>query len=771
MQRPYSDISGVPTKSAINLAAAHKSGTPPMSPPCFDATPESILLDAKSLIEASNLVQDAIVEAVKPEAATFTNTILPLVHQENKMLHQRQLIEFYSYVSPSEEIMHAARRARDMFAELDTRTSTRHDLYSLIIAVHARFQSLDTESQRLVDTMLSQCTRQGLGMRSEDRVRLQEIDSELRQIGDDYLDDLQRPRYIDLQGRRDGLEGVPQKLLSSLRDTANEPNGCLRLKIVGRTQLFDLLSHLDNHKMREKIYREFTDQHYSNAALLERATVLRSEKAQLLGFNSYAEWSMSSKMERDPKVIERLLSEFSGIVEPSRASIVRKWKHTKQEDLRSAGEPASDQGGFYLWDRPYYTRLMMKRDFAFEAEGLADYFPLEYTVSRMLGIFGHLFGLSFVNMREHTGSHSTTATVADKSMWNEDVILFAVWDSSESSHETTEFSGYLYMDLYARDGKRPGFSDLPIRPVRINAHHPTAQETADLEQGFTSEDGSRFCPSTCLLCDFEKPAKDKPCLLRHEQVVLLFHELGHGIHDIVAKTKFARFHGASTAADFNEAPSQMLENWCWLPTTLGLLGKFHGNLRPEEREVRQLDPYGEMAGNLDTTSRLSDDLMERLANSKRAKDMLQCLALLSISSFELSVNGITSPSEAASQSTTARFHAALETTFGFDIPPSPPPSQAIEAYHFTIDGIYIYLTYATNSREMPRNCHQQLTDNPLHAGHKSTPRTCSTQRSQKIPWTAPKAFGIAKPCSKKGVARTRWLSCRPSSAGDLTQTL
>lgn len=477
MKHSFSHTLGGTTKSATNLTTAHDFGAPPIDPPCFDTTPKSILFNAESLIEVTNLVQDAIVEAVKPEAATFANTILPLVHQENKMLHQRQLIEFYSYVSPSEEIRHAARRARDMFAEFDTRTSTRRDLYSLLADAHSRSESLDTESQRLMETLLSQCARQGLGLRSEDRVRLQEIDSELRQIGDDYLDDLQRPRYIDLQGRRDGLEGVPQKLLSSLidTDTANEPDECLRLKIVGKMQLFDLLSHVENHKLREEIYREFTDQHHSGAALLEKATILRSEKANLLGFTSYAALSMDSKMERDPKVIERLLRDLSGIVEPFKASIVGRWKRMKQKDLWLAGEPESDQVGFHLWDRPYYARLMMERDFAIEAEDLADYFPLEYTISRMLGIFGHLFGLSFVNMREDTGAHSTTATIAGKSTWHEDVILFAVWDSPESSKEKAEFLGYLYMDLYARDGKRPGFADLPIRPVCMVAYRSTPE--------------------------------------------------------------------------------------------------------------------------------------------------------------------------------------------------------------------------------------------------------------------------------------------------------
>lgn len=82
-------------------------------------------------------------------------------------------------------------------------------------------------------------------------------------------------------------------------------------------------------------------------------------------------------------------------------------------------------------------------------------------------------------------------------------------------------------------------------------------------------DGSRIYPSSALICSFPKPTSTKPCLLRHDDVVTLFHELGHGIHDMVSKTLYARFHGSGgTVVDFGEATNQMLENWCWDPSQL-----------------------------------------------------------------------------------------------------------------------------------------------------------------------------------------------------------
>jgi len=218
------------------------------------------------------------------------------------------------------------------------------------------------------------------------------------------------------------------------------------------------------------------------------------------------------------------------------------------------------------------------------------------------------------------------------------------------------------------------------------------QET-DNHQGFIREDGSRSFPSTGLICNFDKPSQSEPCLLPHNHVVLLFHELGHTIHDLVAKTRYASFHSASTASDFNEAPSQMLENWCWLPTVLQTISKHYKSLGPEDREIEQLAWSKVTAEKIDATNSLPKGLIEQLVNSKRARNLLQCLALLSMGLFDGSIDQTVLQGEAADPDTTLLYHETMATVYGFDIPDNPPPAQAMDASHFTVDGIYIYLTY------------------------------------------------------------------------------
>jgi metallopeptidase MepB len=417
----------------------------------------------RDLIDASERLHDTIVRTVDPAAATFKNTVLPIIHEENRLLCERQLVEFLASVSPSEDIRQSARTAKRLFAEFDTRRMIRQDLYGLFSTVNSREEITDVESRQFLDRLQSESSRHGLTARSGRRTRLQEIDRELNTIETEYLHNLQLPENLSICVEGEKLEGVPQRFWNPPGDGQCDNGSNVRLKVAGRMQLLDLLSHVKSHKTREKIYREYVSQHQSNVTLFERAIMLRHEKAQILGYGTYVEWSMTTRMEKNPRRIVKFLQDLLTTVQPAKDSIVEEWRLMKKQDLEELGEP--DDGCFYVWDRPYYTKRMMERKFALNLDTVKDYFPLEHTASCMLGIFGHLFGLRFINTDEITDHYSPVDGTRLPKVWHEDVLLFAVWDSTGSDQKETDFLGYLYMDLYCRPGKRPGFADLPIRPV------------------------------------------------------------------------------------------------------------------------------------------------------------------------------------------------------------------------------------------------------------------------------------------------------------------
>lgn len=450
-------------KESTKLGAIHNALTLPQPPPCFDATSTTILSTTYELIEASERLHDEIVRTVDPTAATFDNTILPIIHEENKLLCERQLIEFLASASPSEEIRQVARTSERLFAEFDARTSTRQDLYDLVFAVNSRAEGIDPESRRLLDRLLSDSSRQGLAATPEQRRRLHEIDAELNEVETEYLRNLQLPEHFDIRVAEKDLEGVPQRFRHAPRDEDDSNDDSVRLKVGGRMQLLDLLSYVKSHKTREKIYCEYVSHHQPNVALFERAIILRHEKARILGYATYTEWSMETRMENDPQNIVTFLQDLLKIVGPAKDCIVEQWRQMEKEDLEAIEEP--DDDNFYVWDRFYYTKRMMEDTFALDSDNVKEYFPLEHTVSCMLGIFGHLFGLCFVNTNGIAQPCPQTDSEERATVWHEDVLLFAVWDHTGRDQEDADFLGYLYMDLYSRPGKRPGFADLPVHPV------------------------------------------------------------------------------------------------------------------------------------------------------------------------------------------------------------------------------------------------------------------------------------------------------------------
>lgn len=176
---------------------------------------------------------------------------------------------------------------------------------------------------------------------------------------------------------------------------------------------------------------------------------------------------------------------------------------------------------------------MLETEFQLNDQKVAEYFPLDHTIGGMLRTFETLFGLEFVEV-----------TDASKNVWHPDTKQFRVYNEKPPSGDAEQqtFVGWLYLDLHPRDGKYGHAANFNLQP------------------GFTGRDGRRRYPATALVCNFSKPTPTKPSLLKHDEVVTLFHELGHGIHDLVAATHYSRFHGTNVVSDFVEAPSQMLES-------------------------------------------------------------------------------------------------------------------------------------------------------------------------------------------------------------------
>jgi len=216
----------------------------------------------------------------------------------------------------------------------------------------------------------------------------------------------------------------------------------------------------------------------------------------------------------------------------------------KKEECERLNLPFDGQ--LYIWDYRYYDRKFVEKNLALDDSVVKEYFPVSVVVPTILKIYQNLLGVRFEEVKG--------------TLWHEDAQMFAVWESDAKNE--TGFVGYCFLDLFPREAKYSHAAVWPLIP------------------GYERADGKRNYPIAAMVANLAKLSPDSPALMRHNDVVTFFHEMGHVFHGLLSKTKFSRFHGTSVARDFVEAPSQMLENWCWEPRVLETMSSHYETGKP-----------------------------------------------------------------------------------------------------------------------------------------------------------------------------------------------
>ncbi|KAF2684460.1 zincin [Lentithecium fluviatile CBS 122367] len=585
---------------------------PPQLPPRFTATPASLVDDTKRLIERSRKVQDDIVASVKPEQANFENVVLPVARDDNKMAIESHIIGFYQAVSTDKALRDASTEAEKLLDDFGIESSMREDVFNLLDAVLKKKESLQPESQRLLEKDHKSYIRNGLSIPAGGkRDRFKEIKKRLSEISIKFQKNLNEEQG-GLWFTPEQLDGVPEDLVSSLKkgDSENEGKVWLTFKYP---DLFPTLKYATHAETRKQVFIANENKCNDNVPLFREAILLRDEAARLLGYNNHAEFRIEDKMAKLPKTVDDFLGDLRTRLAPGGKQEIAKLLELKQQDLKDRGVNDGTEEKYFLWDHRYYDRLLLEKEYSLDHQIIAEYFPLQTTIQGMLKIFEELFGLVFVEIVGEDRAELADGGKASDIVWHEDVQVFSVWDDEG---EGSGFVGYLYLDLFPRDGKYGHAANFNLQP------------------GYIDENGKRRYPATALVCNFSKPTPKKPSLLKHDEVVTLFHELGHGIHDLVSRTTYSRFHGTNTVRDFVEAPSQMLENWCWTPSQLRSLSHHYSYLSSDYEAA-----YKESSGSDKKPSeRIPNSLIANLISTKHVNDALFNLRQLHFGMFDMTVH-------------------------------------------------------------------------------------------------------------------------------------
>lgn len=557
---------------------------------------------------------DDIVSSVKVGDASFDTVLLPTARDDNQLAIEFRILEFYQAVSTDKELRDASSRAEKDMSDFAIEMGMREDMFQLVDAIYKKKEKLDPESDRLLDKEHKGFLRNGLGIpKGPQRDRFKEIKKRISELQIEFQKTLNEENG-GLWFTPEELDGVPEDLISNLKIGEGENEGKLWLTFK-YPDLFPTLKFAKRADVREKLFVANENKCNSNAKLFKEVIVLRDEAARILGYPNHADFRIEMKMMKSAQAVNDFLGELRGKLLEGGNAEKEKLLSIKEADLKSRNLTAELDGNYYLWDHRFYDRLMLEKDYSVDFEKISEWFPIHNTIQGMLKVFEELFGLVFVEVVGADRDAISPTGKGDDIVWHEDVQIFSVWDDEG---EGSGFVGYLYLDLFPRDGKYGHAANFNLGP------------------GYIDENGKRRYPATALVCNFSKPKADKPSLLKHNEVVTLFHELGHGIHDLVSRTIYSRFHGTSTVRDFVEAPSQMLENWCWTPSQLKALSK-HYSYTSTEYATAYVEKLEDKSGAKPSES-IPDDLIDKIIKTKHVNDALGNLRQLHYGIFDMTIH-------------------------------------------------------------------------------------------------------------------------------------
>lgn len=587
--------------------AGEKFRKPPQAPPLFTATPASVVEDTKKMLDEAKKVTDEIVAKIKPEDASFKNVILPMAQDDNKQTLSAHILGFYQSVSTDQKLRDSSTEAEKLMDEYSIEASMREDVFKLVDSALKREDKLDPESQRLLEKEHKSYIRNGLGLPvGPKRDRFKEIKKRLSELGISFSKNLNEEDG-GIWFTKEELNGVPEDVISLLKTEGDKY--WLTFKYP---DLFPTLKYATNADVRKKVFIANENKCNQNAPLFREAILLRDEMARLLGYSDYASFIIEDKMAKTPKTVDDFLADLRERLAEGGLEEIKYLKSMKKVDIESRGEKFD--GRYFLWDHRFYDRMIEEKDYQLDQQLISEWFPLQTSIRGMLEIFEELFGLVFVEVLGKDRDSISPSGKGEDIVWHEEVQVFSVWDDEG---EGGDFVGYLYLDLFPRQGKYGHAANFNLQP------------------GFINENGTRRYPATALVCNFSKPTPKKPSLLKHDEVTTLFHELGHGIHDLVSRTTYSRFHGTNTVRDFVEAPSQMLENWCWTPSQLKSLSRHYSTM---SSEYYQAWKESNSTASSDPEERIPDDLINKLIKTKNLNGALFNLRQLHFGTFDMTIH-------------------------------------------------------------------------------------------------------------------------------------
>ena len=465
---------------------------------------------------------DAIVkQRSRPD---FENTIVALENVGQDL--NRVLNVFYPLVSAhcDNEMMEISIRVSAKLSEYSTNISLNEGLWQRIKEVYENRDmfNLDNEDKMLLQRTYDSFARSGANLQGEDREKYRKLSAELSELttkfGQNVLKEL---NTYEIWLTKDDLAGLPESSIEAAALAAKEKGreGEYLFTLAQPTYMA-FMKYSSRQDLREKMYRLYNGRNmkgeFSNVEVMKRIVEVRREIANLLGYKTYAEYSLERTMAQTPQNVYGLLDQLRDAYRPA-----------QQAEFKAIEEYASQLEGRTIklqpWDYSYYSNKLKNAKYSYNEEELRPYFELNNVIDGVFGLATKLYGLKFTK-------------ITNVDVYHPDVTAFEVTD------ENGQYVGLIYTDFFPRETKRPG-----------------AWMTGFKDQ--SNLNGVMTRPHVSIVMNFTKPTADKPSLLTPYEVETFLHEFGHALHGLLANTKYASLSGTSVYRDFVELPSQFNENY------------------------------------------------------------------------------------------------------------------------------------------------------------------------------------------------------------------
>ena len=500
---------------------------------------DSLLAEARSVVEQH-------LQATSDY--TWENLIEPIENVEDKLNKTWSPVSHMNSVVNSDELRDAYNACLPKLSEYSTEMGQNKALFNAYrhIANSDAYVTLDKAQQKIINNALRDFRLSGIDLNEKDQNRYKQISQELSRLSSKYEENLLDSTNAWTKHITDieVLAGLPETALALAKQTAKSQDKTGWVITLQFPSYLAVMTYADDRELRKQHYTAFATRasdlgqnngQWDNSQIMEDTLALRHEKAQLLGFDNYAELSLATKMADKPEDVTAFLDDLAD----------KSWRYARKDfsELKAFAKKHYSISNIQAWDVGYFSEKMRQHFYQLSQEQVKAYFPVTRVVPGLFSVVKKLYGLNITE-------------ITDFDSWHPDARFFQIMD------EEGDLRGQFYLDLYAREKKRGGaWMDDCVGRKKIG--------------------NELQIPVAYLTCNFTPPTGNDPALLTHDEVLTLFHEFGHGLQHMMTKIDYLGVSGINGVEwDAVELPSQFMENWCWEKQALELIS---GHYQTDEK--------------------------------------------------------------------------------------------------------------------------------------------------------------------------------------------